>query len=137
MSVCDGKTPAHEAILSVIGNHDVTEGAEGPITYPTLQGILSDYGRAERRVADSLNSMMTSGARRVVLWGNTNITELVLKLIAENGHRISVVGVVEPTGRHPRTIDVSVLPALNLDAVVVCEPGANGMPEGIRAWRLV
>ena len=107
------------------------------IAYRNLQRTLADYNWTERRVADSLISMVTKGARRVVLWGNTNITDLVMRLISENCRLLTVVGVVDPTGRHPRAIDVSILPALNLDVVVICEAEADAVPEGIEAWRLV
>lgn len=130
-----GNQPHRLKYLYILTNAGREEKSR--IAYRNLQRTLADYNRSERRVADSLNSMVTKGVRRVVLWGNTNITDLVLRLITENGRRITVVGIVDPTGRHPRTIDVSILPALNLDAVVICQAGANGVPEGIELWRLV
>ena len=105
--------------------------------YRNLQRTLAEYRMAKRRVSDILNSMAAKGVKRIVLWGNTNITDLVLRLIAKDGPSMTVVGVVDSTDRHPRTIDASILPALSLDAVVICEAEAAGIPEGMTSCRLI
>jgi hypothetical protein len=58
------------------------------ISIPESLSKSADFNRAEQRVADSLDSMATRGVRRVVLWGNTAITDLVTRLISENGRHI-------------------------------------------------
>ncbi|MBW1811718.1 MAG: hypothetical protein JRJ87_26250, partial [Deltaproteobacteria bacterium] len=47
------------------------------------------------------------------------------------------VGVVDPTGRHPNALHPSQVQSLDIDAVVVCKPDAEGIPKGLDIWKLV
>ncbi len=107
------------------------------LTYRFLQRTLKQYNQAERRVADSVESMLAQGVKRIVLWGDTEITDLCLRLLGELDGDVKVVGVIDPTGKNPRAIHPDGLPSLDVDAVVVCEAELPDLPNEISVWRLV
>jgi EPS-associated MarR family transcriptional regulator len=107
------------------------------LTYRFLRRTLQEYGAAERRVADSVESMAAQGVHAVVLWGATEIAELCLKLIEGQGNGMRVLGVVDPTGRHPRALHPSQVAVLAPDAVVACDAEPAGLPPGIPVWKLM
>lgn len=107
------------------------------LTYNFLQRTLKQYNQAERRVAESVESMIAQGIRRVVLWGETELTDLCLRIISEIDGDVRIVGVIDPTGKNPRAIHPDSLASLDVDAVIVCEAELPELPQDISVWRLV
>ncbi len=97
------------------------------LTYRFLRRQLGEYDRAERLVADRLDSMARSGARRIVLWGRNEITRLCLRLLGARPE-LRVVAVLEPARQGAGEAE-RLLRDLAPDAVLVCdveEPPPNG-----------
>jgi EPS-associated MarR family transcriptional regulator len=109
------------------------------LTYTFLQRSLKEYHEAERRVKASIEEMLAQGVRKIVLYGNNEITDLCLRLLEQmsDGKRISVLGVVDEMERHPLSISPSQVVGLGVDAVVVCDAEVSKLPRGIQVRRLV
>jgi TFIIE alpha subunit. len=109
------------------------------LTYGFLQHSIKVYNEAERRVKASVEEMVAQGITKIVLYGNNEVTDLCLQLLdrMSDGKRISVLGVVDETGRHPLSVSPSRVLALGVDAVVVCDAEVNNLPGGIKVRRLV
>jgi MarR family transcriptional regulator, temperature-dependent positive regulator of motility len=107
------------------------------LTYRFMQRTLKEYNQAESRIRDSVELMVAHGIRRVVLWGHTEITRLCLRVIQSIGAEVRVMGVVDPSGKHPNALHPSQVEAMDVDAVVVCEPDIDGIPIGTEVWKLV
>ena len=106
------------------------------LTYRFMQRTLREYNRAEGRIRESVELMVARGIGRVLLWGNTEITRLCLEVLSAMDGTVRVVGVVDPSGLHPKALHPSQARAMDVDAVVVCEPEAE-VPAGMEVWRLV
>ncbi len=111
--------------------------AKSRLAYHFVQRTLRQYAAVEDRVAESVERMAARGVRRVVLWGATEITELCLRVLKRSDAPLKVVGVIDPSGRHPQALSVEQLAAVAPDAVIVCEPEAAGLPAGLEAHWLV
>ena len=106
------------------------------LTYRFLRRTLQEYGDVERRVQDNVESLAARGVKSVVLWGAGEIADLFLRVIERSGNGITILGVVDPSGRHPRSIHPSTLVGLSVDAAVVCDGDGVGIPAGMTIWRL-
>ena len=106
------------------------------LTYRFLQRTMKQYQDAESKVADSIESMHARGVRSVVLWGNTGITDLCLRVFEQMDGGLQVLGVVDQTGSHPMAIHPSRLAGLDPDAIFVCDADAEELPADLPAWRL-
>ncbi len=111
--------------------------AKSRLAYLFLQATLKQYGQVERRVADSVESMAARGIKRVVLWGNTEITDLCLRVIRSMHDRLEVVAVADAAGKHLLAVHPEQVAGLDADAVVVCETEAAGLPRDLPIWKLV
>jgi MarR family transcriptional regulator, temperature-dependent positive regulator of motility len=107
------------------------------LTYRFMQRTLKEYSQAESRIRDSVELMVAQGIRRVIMWGNTEITKVCLRVLSSMDGQVKIVGVVDPSGRHPNALHPSQVQSLDVDAVVVCKPDAEGIPSGLDIWRLV
>lgn len=109
------------------------------LTYGFLQRSIKEYYEAERRVKAGVEEMLAQGIRRIVLYGNNEVTDLCLRLLDEttNGEDIKVVGVVDHAGEHPLSVSISQLLDLGADAIVVCDGEVGALPNGIPIRRLV
>lgn len=106
------------------------------LTYHFLQRTLLKYQEAERKVVSCVDQMAAQGLRRLVLWGNTGITDLCLGLIDRLQNEVVVIGVVDQQRMHPISIDPSRLNASNVDAILICDPESADLPEGIPVWKI-
>lgn len=107
------------------------------LAYRFVQRTLKQYATVEARVAESVEQMAEQGVHRVVLWGCTEITELCTRVMAKLNGKLTIVGVVDPACRDAAALSPDQLEALHPDAIVVCEPDASDLPEGIPAYWLV
>jgi len=111
--------------------------AKSRLAYRFVQRTLRQYADVEDKVAESVRSMVDQGVHRVVLWGCTEITSLCTRVMGELDGLLKVVGVVDPTGADPAALTLDQLDALSADAIVVCQPEADDLPEGIPVFWLV
>jgi EPS-associated MarR family transcriptional regulator len=107
------------------------------LTYRFLKKAIAEYNQAESVIEESVQTMLADGIRRVVLWGNNEITKLFLKITSRLDNKIRVCGIVDPSGRNPDAIKPEKIGALAVDAVVACEGEVVDIPDGVRTWRLV
>ena len=105
------------------------------LTYKFLRRTLKQYKEAEQKVADCVDSMVARGVGKVVLWGNTEVTDLCLRLIERTGNVVEVLGVVDPTGQHPRSINPSGIQSMDT-SIILCDQEADDVPSGMPVWRL-
>ena len=106
------------------------------LTYRFIQRSLRQYRDAERKVADSAELMRARGVRRVLFWGQSEITDMCLGVFEKMAGDMEVLGVVDKTGSHPMAIHPSRCAALGADAIFVCDDEAGDLPEGIPIWRI-
>jgi DNA-binding MarR family transcriptional regulator len=107
--------------------------AKSRLAYGFLRRTLATYARLEQRVLSRVRELEDSGARRVILWGQTEITGMCLRLLSQHNVRLQVLGVVEGNGNGSAGLVAA------SDAVLVCDPEADvaSLPESARVWRLV
>ena len=109
------------------------------LTYNFLQHSIKTYNEAERRLKASIDEMLEQGIRKVVLYSSNEVTDLCIRLLDQmsDGKRISVLGVIDETGRHPLSIRPSQVVGLGVDAIVVCDAEVEALPPDIPVRRLV
>ncbi|MFC1654460.1 MarR family EPS-associated transcriptional regulator [Myxococcota bacterium] len=106
------------------------------LTYRFLKRTLKKYEEAERKVIDCVESMLAQGVNKVVLWGNTEITELCMRVLGRMDGGVEVIGVVDPAGIHPRSIHPSRIRTMDIDAIFLCDTDSPDMPIDIPVWKL-
>ena len=106
------------------------------LTYYFLQQTLAQYQVAERKIAECVELMVARGVNRVVLWGNTEITDLCIDLIERLECSIEVIGVADSTGLHPRSIEPSMHNAHDCDAIFACDPDIPEFPSEVLVYKL-
>ncbi len=106
------------------------------LTYHFIKRSMRSYQEAERKVADAIESMAAQGVKRVVLWGNTEITEMCLRLFATMNGGIQVLGVVDASGAHPLSVHPERVGVMDAEAIFVCDDSARDLPANLPVWRI-
>ena len=106
------------------------------LTYRFLQRTMKQYYEAEKKIRDCVELMLAKGVKRVALWGNTDITDLCLGILEQVDGGVEVIGVVDPSDSHPKSIHQSELRVMAPDAIFLCDSEAKGIPIDLPIWKL-
>jgi MarR family transcriptional regulator, temperature-dependent positive regulator of motility len=106
------------------------------LTYHFIKRSMQSYQEAERKVAEAIESMAAQDVKRVVLWGNTEITEMCLSLFEKLAGGIVVLGVVDESGAHKLAMHPERVAVTDADAIFVCDDSARNLPSNFPIWRI-
>ncbi len=60
-----------------------------------------------------------------------------MRLFSRMNGAVEILGVVDPTGNHPKSIHPSRLESMDPDAVFLCDSESKEIPEGLPVWKLL